>query len=617
MSNRIEIENIQEAMTNRAFHTITMWNRLEGRPRKDDFDRALKAEIRDPLWMLTKQWQMGEFMGDDAGSPIGAKYQIATTRLNKYKPAGHPTQPFNNDIPLEGVVEQRPIPFVFEGNTFSLNIRLMMGRQWIKMLSKTIGDKREHFIGAGYSITAPATPDDKDEAFVLAHPETWQAFAAAENRSIDGYAIYKAIKDGVNIGAGDANETEINLMAPKFVAWVRRFFLQPEETEENAWLPERLEYQFACAAPENTDEKVYEAEEYYSGRLDWFNFSINDDTEELVVESNDVETDVQDTIAGSLIPATIDFGGMPNTRWWTFEEGKTYIGDIKPNTHEVGKLLFSEFVLLYANDWFLIPQTLEAGSISKINGLVVANVFGERIWVGPTGKGLDDDWQRWTMYTIDRKGKDLKHADHSLLLLPTVPKIQEGPPLEKFVMIRDEIANMVWAIETDISLPSGKRNQGAEAARELYAFYKRLIPEPPGTETSEGAIASIRYQIMNTVPENWIPFIPVHIDNNNREVQLQRAAMPRIIEGDSEKPQRVRPRTILLREGLDIDIRKAYYIHEEEIPRAGIQVSQAFQRTRWYEGKTYIWLGIHKKTGRGEGTSGLAFDQIIPIANAE
>ena len=44
-------------------------NRLEGRPRTHNFDRALKAEVRDALWMLTKQWQMGEFKGDDAGTP--------------------------------------------------------------------------------------------------------------------------------------------------------------------------------------------------------------------------------------------------------------------------------------------------------------------------------------------------------------------------------------------------------------------------------------------------------------------------------------------------------------------------------------------------------------------
>ena len=49
---------------------ITIWNRLEGRPRAEKFDRALRAEVRDALWMLTRQWQIGEFHGDDAGSPI-------------------------------------------------------------------------------------------------------------------------------------------------------------------------------------------------------------------------------------------------------------------------------------------------------------------------------------------------------------------------------------------------------------------------------------------------------------------------------------------------------------------------------------------------------------------
>ena len=49
------------------------WNRLEGRPRSADFERNLRAEARDPLWFLTRQWQFGEFEGDDAGSPIDAR----------------------------------------------------------------------------------------------------------------------------------------------------------------------------------------------------------------------------------------------------------------------------------------------------------------------------------------------------------------------------------------------------------------------------------------------------------------------------------------------------------------------------------------------------------------
>ena len=39
--------------------SITAYNRLEARARTEDFERSLRAEIRDPLWMLTRQWQMG------------------------------------------------------------------------------------------------------------------------------------------------------------------------------------------------------------------------------------------------------------------------------------------------------------------------------------------------------------------------------------------------------------------------------------------------------------------------------------------------------------------------------------------------------------------------------
>ena len=60
---------------------ITQWDRVDGIPRTHDMARALRAEVSDPLWMLARQWQMGELIGDDAGSPVFAKLHLATTRL--------------------------------------------------------------------------------------------------------------------------------------------------------------------------------------------------------------------------------------------------------------------------------------------------------------------------------------------------------------------------------------------------------------------------------------------------------------------------------------------------------------------------------------------------------
>ena len=130
--------------------------------------------------------------------------------------------------------------------------------------------------------------------------------------------------------------------------------------------------------------------------------------------------------------------------------------------------------------------------------------------------------------------------------------------------------------------------------------------------------AAVRYQAMNSVPENWIPFIPVHVPNNNREVQLQRAAMPRILIGDNTPtPQKVQPQTSLLRQGLDLSTAQSYFLHEEEVPRAGARVSQYFARSRWTKGEVYTWLRAKKQTGRGEASSGLAFDRLVDKNNQE
>ena len=243
---------------------------------------------------------------------------------------------------------------------------------------------------------------------------------------------------------------------------------------------------------------------------------------------------------------------------------------------------------------------------------MVTNVFGERFWIKAAGSGLDDSRQRWSMFTINIKGNANEVADTSLLLLPTVPKIQESSPLEEIVLIRDEMANMVWAIEKTIPLPTGNSKSGSEAAIETHNFYQKLITTNPAV-TNPKYQANISYLAMTSVPEQWIPFVPVHLDGNNRQIQLQRAAMPRILAGapSNLKPRKVRPRTVLIQPGLDM--KKPYFIHEEEVPRAGVRVTQSFQRTRWHNGETFVWLGVRKQTGRGQGSSGLAFDKIVDV----
>jgi len=198
------------------------------------------------------------------------------------------------------------------------------------------------------------------------------------------------------------------------------------------------------------------------------------------------------------------------------------------------------------------------------------------------------------------------------MIPPAAQKVLEGQDLEEIMFARDEMANMVWGVERTIPLPSGEPKRGREAAEETRAFFERkvgvvphVVPPAPG--------AKIRYKVMTSVPENWIPMIPVHVAGENRETQLQRAAMLRIIEGDPVPPKPVEPRTSLLRVGLDEVPQVSYLLHEEVVPRAAVRVRQGFQRTRWRDGRAWLWLGVRKQTGAGEGSSGLAFDQIIDL----
>ena len=185
--------------------------------------------------------------------------------------------------------------------------------------------------------------------------------------------------------------------------------------------------------------------------------------------------------------------------------------------------------------------------------------------------------------------------------------------------MRDEVSNLVWGIETVMPPADGSSRRGHEVdtsrhtgATSRWSTKPRAGRPPP---VRPPTTPTVRYQLTNRVAENWIPFIPVKITGDNREIQLQRAAMPRLLEGTTGvTPAKIRPRTQLLRPGADAVMPPPYLVYEEEISRAGEIVTRSWQRTRWRNGRVYTWLGAQRQTGRGEASSGLAFDRLVPKA---
>jgi hypothetical protein len=59
-----------------------------------------------------------------------------------------------------------------------------------------------------------------------------------------------------------------------------------------------------------------------------------------------------------------------------------------------------------------------------------------------------------------------------------LPKIQESSRLEEIAFIRDEIANMVWRIETVVPMAHGWSREGNIAAHDLDAYLRAALPPP-------------------------------------------------------------------------------------------------------------------------------------------
>jgi hypothetical protein len=181
---------------------------------------------------------------------------------------------------------------------------------------------------------------------------------------------------------------------------------------------------------------------------------------------------------------------------------------------------------------------------------------------------------------------------HHLFLPPVLAGSLHGQPVEEVLFMRDEMANMVWAVEHIV-----ESSIGTPLNRHLEYQKKRQIEKD--SRDADQAAQRLTYRLMNKVPDYWMPFLPVRVDQGSAAIRLREG---RMLTDSSGTP------TPNLSLGRILEPSKDLNIFEEEVPRAGIQVTRSYQYARWIDGSTHVWIGRQKKTGRGEGTSGLRFD---------
>ena len=85
----------------------------------DDLDEGLRACVADPLWLLARQWRLGEHQGQDASSPLAVFAGVSHTpvRYDLRRPDLDPTV-----VPAEALVEAEP------GGWWTIGRRIRLGR---------------------------------------------------------------------------------------------------------------------------------------------------------------------------------------------------------------------------------------------------------------------------------------------------------------------------------------------------------------------------------------------------------------------------------------------------------------------------------------------------------
>lgn len=577
------------------------WQQIEPRSRTNDFSQSIQAKIHDPLWMLTRQWQMGEFQAESAGSPIKTRIKYSTTKLTRIKLGKNPVAKLlwkNTDtqIPIEPIIKQ-------ENSTSILNDKLKMnwrervkiGQQFEDMLKKSFNSQSDSRI-SNSQINDVISEFRKDNNFKISIPndekldnETNQFIKFMKDKSIDGLKLIEYIKSNSDnnlpryIGEDLIESTRSALNDLK--TWVEEFYIHDEQSNESAWQPERLEYEFSVSAPldnsSDPKQEILTSTDYKGGELDWYHFSKPQNSPKLVIK-NGIEPNVfSNEKAEETIPTNLVFKGMPNHRWWKFENRQTDFGKLDVRTTDLGKLLLMDFALISGNDWFIIPLTLDIGTLTKVLELEVKDVFGDVTTINHAGS---DNSEKWNMFNISKHQNKINGEMDYLFLPPTFGKIEESSPLEEVKFIRDQMANMAFSIETLITNGIGNTLTGSEE------YVSKMNDETNNT---------IQYRLSTGIPNNWFPWLPIHQDNKNRAIQFRKSIMMNSMDDAPE------PKSHILK-SLGNDAR----LNEEAISRASIKIQISNCRARWIDGTTYVFLNKRVKPGTGEGSSGLRYDTI-------
>jgi hypothetical protein len=515
-------------------------------------DLGLAARVHDPLWLFTRQWQLGEFAGQDAASPALVTITGHSDPLTAWRPAGADTwTPFDRAVPLDPIVEAEPV-----GPTIDLRTRAEGGAYLRALL-----DAHGLADAASELLPALALRVDAADGSLVGLVGVVGDDQPADAGLLDGQRVAEAVASGGLPAA----------LAPVTSVWLQWWQQRLADHTPDCFDPHRFEH----AVEISVGGSVLRAPEYLGDGLDWHSFDVDSSADDQAAAPGEPYR-----FSDESIPSVVRYGGVPADRFWEMEDARIDLGATDVSTLDTGRMLLISFATVYGNDWFLTPLEVPAGSLTTIERMLVRDVFG-RTHLLPRASHDDPEWSMFALHSDDEHP-----AATGLLILPTMQGLT-GEPLEHVGLTRDELANLAWAIQHTVTDDRGETLDVRSAwLRGQDAAFAPVEMDELGMPV---------YRVQTTTPDYWFPLVPVM--KKPGSIHFRVATM------NTEAPP-VTPRGRLITPGL--------WVHEEEVPREGAAVLRRPVLARWFDGSWHSWVRREKAPAGGESSSGLAFDTVRP-----
>lgn len=553
--------------------------------RSTGVEEGLAARLADPLWLLARQWQFGEFRGDDAGSPTSVTFSGMAFQPTWWRPEPQPDTPAARpwlpwtvaDGPLDTLIEAEP-----DDGTAWMRLRLDGGARARRMLlAAGLPEFTTHLRTlAAWPENGPQPATVIDSFAMTACPDGQALADLVQPWAAVGTPLPAAVAATL-AGTAAQQDTFATTMRAWLAWWTPRAaavgHTAVAQPDPPAWDPHRLEHSGTLAFGAAPTLRLH-VDRYPGGGVDWYAADVTTgEPGDLPAAAAPADFDTPITLVQNSIALPTSFAGMAAPRFWEFEDATVDYGSIDASPADLARLLLVQFTTVYGNDWFSIPLRLPVGSLVRVDAVRVTDSFGGVYSLGPFAASSAG----WRMYSLRAPQDRPEYAVDYFWCAPTLSGRLASPETERVTLRRDEMANTAWGVVEQITDPFG-----------------RSVPEPADRPVMPAITVPPQYLVETPIADNLYPLSPDPVGIASIRLKLQGVIRR---SGDVETEANA-PGVILSGD---------WWIHEEELPRAGLTLDRQVRLARWHDGSLVRWVGRSVWPGVGEMSSGLLWDTVV------